>query len=183
MIVTPEKQTAEPQTTEAGYDILVSTVELRHPLLRRLLADWLHAGTEPGGLPGHDFADPQRLDYMQGQVVIFDVVPHPGAGLRFRYRFVGAPLVARRGRDVTGTWMDEHTDAVLARVGPPSCVAAVESRRPVHVRARREIGGKSYALEYLLLPLMNPGSGMIDRMVSGQIYPSDAPLRSGGDSF
>lgn len=171
--------TREPHTTEAGYDILVSTVELRHPLLRRLLADWLNV-SPPDSLPGHDFADPARLDYMQGQIVVFDVVPQADGSPRFRYRFVGASLVARRGRDVTGTWMDEHTDAVLARVGPRSCAAAVESRRPVHVRARREIDGKSYALEYVVLPLVNPETGLIDRLVSGQIYPSDAPSRPAG---
>ncbi|MFN4162928.1 MAG: hypothetical protein ACK4GK_00025 [Ferrovibrio sp.] len=178
----PEKQTPEPHTTEAGYDILVSTVELRHPLLRRLLADWLNA-SPPDSLPGHDFADLQRLAYMQGQIVIFDAVPQADGRPRFRYRFVGAPLVARRGRDVTGTWMDEHTDAVLARVGPRSCAVVVESRRPVHVRARREIAGRNYALEYLVLPLADPQSGRIDRLVAGQIYPSDAPVRSDGDSL
>jgi hypothetical protein len=176
----PEKQTPEPQTTEAGYDILVSTVELRHPLLRRLLADWLNA-SPPDSLPGHDFADPQRLAYMQGQIVIFDAVAQADGAPRFRYRFVGAPLVARRGRDVTGTWMDEHTDVVVARMGPRACVAAVESRRPVHVRARREIDGETYALEYLVLPLADRQGGRIDRLVSGQIYPSSAPVRSGGD--
>lgn len=181
--MTPEKQSPEPHTTEAGYDILVSTVDLRHPLLRRLLADWLHAGAEPGGLPGHDFAELQRLDYMQGQIVIFDVVPQTDGSPRFHYRFVGAPLVARRGRDVTGTWMDEHTDALVAKIGPQACGAAVQARRPVHVRSRREIDGANYALEYLILPLMNAQTGQIDRLVSGQIYPSDAPVRSGGDSF
>ena len=172
----------EPQTTESGYEILVSTMDLRHPLLRRLLAGWLNAAG-PGGLPDHDFADPQRLDYMQGQIVIFDAVPQSGAGLRFRYRFVGAPLVARRGRDVTGTWMDEHTDAQVARIGPQACGTAVQSRRPVHVRARREIEGKSFALEYLVLPLINAGSGVIDRLAAGQIYPSDVPTRPAGDSL
>ncbi|MFN4276927.1 MAG: hypothetical protein ACK4FJ_11555 [Ferrovibrio sp.] len=176
----PEKQTPEPQTTEAGYDILVSTVALRHPLLRRLLADWLHA-SPPGGLPGHDFAAPSRLDYMQGQIVVFDVVPQADGVPRFRYRFVGAPLVARRGRDVTGTWMDEHTDALVAKIGPQACGAAMQARRPVHVRSRREIDGETYALEYLVLPLADPQSGRIDRLVSGQIYPSRAPVRSGGD--
>ncbi|WP_300299628.1 hypothetical protein [Ferrovibrio sp.] len=168
------------QTTEARYDILVSTVELRHPLLRRLLADWLHAAAAPGSLPGHDFADPQRLDYMQGQIVIFDVVPQADNMPRFRYRFVGAPLVARRGRDVTGSWIDEHTDAVVAKIGPQSCAAAVQSRRPVHVRARREIAGISYPLEYLVLPLVNAETGQLDRLVSGQIYPSDAPSQPAG---
>lgn len=179
----PEKQGPEPQTTEAGYDILVSTVELRHPLLRRLLADWLHAGAEPGELPDAAFADPDRLDYMQGQIVIFDVVMQPDGKPRFHYRFVGAPLVARRGRDVTGTWMDEHTDALVAKIGPQACNAAMQARRPVHVRSRRDIGGTNYALEYLILPLVNARTGQIDRLVSGQIYPSDAPVRSGGDSL
>lgn len=174
----PEKRIPEPRTIESGYDILVSTVELRHPPLRRLLADWLNAAA-PGSLPGHDFADPPRLDYMQGQIVIFDVVPQADHGPRFRYRFVGAPLVARRGRDVTGTWMDEHTDAQVARIGPQACGTAVQSRRPVHVRARREIDGATYALEYLVLPLANAGTGLIDRLVSGQIYPSGAPARGG----
>lgn len=179
----PEKQGPEPRTIESGYDILVSTVELRHPLLRRLLADWLNAGSEPGGLPGHDFAELPRLAYMQGQIVIFDVVTQADGSPRFRYRFVGAPLVARRGRDVTGTWMDEHTDALVAKIGPQACGAAVQARRPVHVRSRREIDGANYAMEYLILPLMNTQTGQIDRLVAGQIYPSDAPLRSDGDSF
>ncbi|WP_341898066.1 PAS domain-containing protein [Ferrovibrio terrae] len=157
------------------YGVLDSADRLAHPLLRRLYDDWRTAPHVDGGLPGHDFIDPLKLNYLLGQLLIVGVVRPQADTLRFHYRLIGTDLVARRGRDSTGLWMDEHYDPTVAASGPLACRLAVEARQPVYITAARWIDGKRYALEYLLLPLVDGASHMIDRLLIAQLYPADAP--------
>jgi hypothetical protein len=163
------------------FAVLESADRLSHPLLRRLLADWQDAaGT--AGLPGHAFVDPVRLKYLLGALLVIGVARGDRDAMRFHYRLIGTDVVARIGRDFTGLWMDEHADPEVARDGPPACRLAVDSRRPVHVTARREIFHKRYPLEYLILPLAAGDGAPVDRLVIGQLYPADAPrLPYGGE--
>lgn len=147
---------------------------LDNPLLRRLHADWCAAAVD-GGVPDHDFIDPLKLDYLLGQLMVVGVACSDGGGLRFRYRLVGTDLVARRHRDVTGEWMDEHWDPGVAVDGPQACRLAVETRRPVRVSAGRRLDGQLYPVEYLLLPLSDGGVGTIDRLLIAQIYAAATP--------
>lgn len=148
--------------------------QLSSPLLRRLYADWCAAAPD-GGVPDHTFIDPLKLEYLLGQLMVVGVVCSDGGGLRFHYRLVGTDLVARRHRDVTGQWMDEHWDPGVAIDGPPACRLAVETRRPVRISAQRRLDGQLYPVEYLLLPLSDGGVGAIDRLLIAQIYPADTP--------
>jgi hypothetical protein len=156
------------------WTVLDTADRIAHPLLRRLHDDWQAAMPEDGGRPGHDFADPLRLKYLLGALLVIDVVRGADDDMRFYYRLIGTDLVARRGRDSTGLWMHEHADPEVARSGPPACRLAVETAQPVHLTARRVIFERRYDLEYLLLPLAGAAGG-IDRLLIAQLYPSDAP--------
>lgn len=160
--------------TDVSYGPLEAADQLTHPLLRRLHDEWC-AAMLPGNLPGHGFADPLKLQYLLGQMAIVGVVRTEAGGMRFNYRLVGTDLVARRHRDTTGHWMDEHEDRVVAALGPPACGLVVEARRPVHVTANRRIDGKSYPVEYLLLPLAEDEGDGIDRVLIAQLYSADTP--------
>lgn len=160
---------------ELRYGILDSPARLAHPLLRRLHADWIAATPADGSLPGHAFIDPAKLSYLLGQLLIVGVERPLADITRFHYRLIGTDVVARRGRDSTGLWMDEHDDPTVAASGPLACRLAVDARQPVHITAARRIDGKRYALEYLLLPLVGDENGVIDRLVIAQLYPADAP--------
>lgn len=161
--------------TDFVYGVVDTPDKLQHPLIRRLHDDWLMAAPPSGGLPGHGFVDPLRLSYLLGLLVVMDVVPVPGGNPRFRYRLVGTDVVARRQRDVTGTFMDQHFDPGVASTGPLVCALAVEQRRPVYLTAMRHIFEKHYPLEYVVLPLVDAGGQLVDRLVAAQIYPPDAP--------
>ncbi|QDO96698.1 hypothetical protein FNB15_05120 [Ferrovibrio terrae] len=161
--------------TDFVYGVVDAPDQLQHPLIRRLHDDWL-AATPPEGLPGHGFADPLRLSYLLGLLVVMDVVRPENAGdLRFRYRLVGTDVVARRRRDVTGDFMDQHFDPGVASTGPLVCGLAVEQRRPVYLTAMRHMFEKHYPLEYIVLPLVDAGGKIIDRLVAAQIYPPETP--------
>lgn len=168
--------------TDFVYGVVDTPDRLQHPLIRRLHDDWLAAAPDrlPGKLPGHAFADPLRLSYLLGLLVVMDVVRPPHADgfagpLRFRYRLVGTDVVARRQRDVTGDFMDRHFDPGVASTGPLVCGLAVQQRRPVYLTAMRHMYEKHYPLEYLVLPLVDSGGEQIDRLVAAQIYPPEAP--------
>lgn len=164
--------------TDFVYGVVDTPDKLQHKLIRRLHDDWVAAvppGGLPGRLPGHGFADPVRLSYLLGLLVVMDVVRAANDGLRFRYRLVGTDVVARRQRDVTGEYMDRHFDPGVASTGPLVCGLAVEQRRPVYMTAMRHMFEKHYPLEYIVLPLVDPDGEVIDRLVAAQIYPPETP--------
>lgn len=171
---------ADDGITDFVYGVVDSVDKLQHPLIRRLHDDWVAAAPSAGRLPAHDFADPLQLSYLLGLLVVMDVVwpPHTdgfAGALRFRYRLVGTDVVARRQRDVTGEFMDQHFDPGVASTGPMVCSLAVEKRRPVYLTAMRHMFEKHYPLEYIVLPLVDAGGERIDRLVAAQIYPPETP--------
>jgi len=159
---------------DVQWAVLDSPDRLAHPQLRRLHADW-QAARAADSLPGHDFVDPAALHYLLGSLLLVDVQYDAAGAARFRYRLIGTDLVARRGRDSTGLWMDQHADPEVARTGPPACRLAVECRGPVRVTAARVIFKIRYPLEYLLLPLAADDGTAIDRLLIAQLYPPEAP--------
>lgn len=166
---------------EIDYWLLDSADLLASPLLRRLHEEW-QAAAPAGGLPGHDFIDPLKLDYLLGDLLVIGVERAETGILQFHYRLVGTEIVARRTRDFTGRWMHENDDPLVATVGPVACRAAVEACRPVHLRGRRRIEGRLYPMEYLMLPLAAADGVTVDRLLIAQLYPADAPRLPYGEA-
>lgn len=156
------------------YGLLAAGESVKHPLLQRLLTEWRLAASQDG-LPAPSFADPIKLNYLLGSLIIIGVVRDKEGRLRFNYRLIGTDLVARRGRDHTGIWMDEHEDQMVANAGPEVCRLAVESLQPVRLQAERSFEGRRYPVDYLLLPLAPTTGREIDRLLVAQLYGAEMP--------
>lgn len=142
--------------------------DLADPLLARLLADWLTSG-EAGGPPGLSFINPVALQYLLGFLVILEVIDG-----RFRYRLVGSEIVAKRGTDLTGRWMEEHVDPAVGEAAGRSCALATRSRRPVLQHFRYQVDGRPHGIETLFLPVAGT-AGEIARILIGQAFSTGAP--------
>ena len=79
--------------------------------------------------------------------------------LRYRYRSVGHHFLAHLKVDPAGIYMDQHPDSAFALQAVRACGLAVEARRPVHARIDREIDGRSFTVEFLLLPVAAAAAG------------------------
>jgi hypothetical protein len=96
------------------------------PLLRTLNAYWW--SIKPAeGLPGRQHFDPLDVPRLLPWIYLFDVVPQPDGGRRYRFRLIGTGLVSTFGRDSTGSWLEELYDpeeAARATVGLERVVSA-----------------------------------------------------------
>ncbi len=145
---------------------------LQQPELQRLLLQWREAAAN--GVPGLDFADPLRLRYLLGSLVLLDIAYDAMGHRAYRYRLIGTDIVSRRGKDYTGRFLHQHDEDIFAQTAIDACDIAVDERQPIYATLRRQIGGGFYRVQYLTLPLAGP-SGEIERLMTAQIYPPEAP--------
>src|SRR5437588_5072375 len=97
--------------------------------LHRLYDDW-RVRCRDGRLPARVDLDPADLAYLDGNLLLVDVLRAP---LRFRYRLVGANLAARLPFDMTGRMVDEHPDAEFRRVALGVYTQVATAGRPIGV--------------------------------------------------
>jgi|GEM_PF-2906720 len=147
--------------------------QLAEPLLARLHGDWLGAAQD--SLPGLAFIDPLCLRYLLGSLLVMEVVRDHHGQRRYRYRLIGTAIVARRGRDRTGTWLHQHDEALFAEQAVMACDAAIEQRQPIYATLQRRLQRRFYPVTYLLLPLVDEG-GVVARILAAQLYPANAPV-------
>ena len=151
---------------DADFTILVDDEQLETLRLDRLYADWRRAAA-PGGLPGAAFLEQPR-DYLEGADILLDVEPGEDAP-RFRYRHIGARLRAMSGRDLTGSYIDQHPEPYFAQAASRACALVVQSRRPIHARLYRDVESGSYVVEYLMVPV-GDAEGAVACILAGQLY-------------
>jgi hypothetical protein len=160
----------------------VSEAGIAEPVLRRLLAEWQAAPAGPNGIPAESFIDPFRLRYMIENLIVVEIAARPGdGGRRYRYRLIGTDLVAHTGRDHTGRWVDQHSDAALAELAIAASDAVAANRQPALIAFRRNFFGRYYPVTALILPLGAAADGGPNRLLVGQVYPKDTPRRPYGD--
>ena len=145
-------------TSSGGnFSLLVAEEQLETLRLNRLYRDWRQV-VSGGALPDAAFIDPQRLAYLDGMLVIVDV-ERPEAELRrYRYRSVGRHFIDHLKVDPAGTYMDQHPESDFAAQAIRACDLVVQTRRPIHARIDRDIEGRRFMVEFLLLPLAGPGN-------------------------
>ena len=80
---------------------------LRVPRFRQLYDHW-HALRGRRAMPAREDIDPLAMKELLGWLLLIDVERAP---LRFRFRLVGTEIVAVRGRDLTGRYLDEAVGA------------------------------------------------------------------------
>jgi hypothetical protein len=167
-------------TSAINYTLLSCAGEqLATPRLDRLYRDWCAAAADD--VPGLDFALPERLQYLRGSLLLLDV-EHTGPTItRYRYRMIGTSIVARRGLDRTGDYLDTHPETAFADTAIRGCDLVLKSRRPLHASLQRELLGRQYLVEIMVLPLAG-ADGEIERLLAAQLYPHDAPMQPYADN-
>jgi hypothetical protein len=156
---------------DPDFTILADGERLETLRLDRLYADWRRAAP-PGGLPGAAFLQQPR-DYLEGADILLEVEPGEPAP-RFRYRHIGARITAVSGRDLTGAYVDEHPERFFADVAGRVCALVVQARRPIHARLYREIDGRNYVVEYLMVPV-GDAAGAVAQILAAQLYRAETP--------
>lgn len=152
---------------EPDFTILVGEEQLATLRLSRLYREWLEALVESNP-PGVDFLDPQQHSYLAGMQMILDVL-RDGDRLRYRYRHVGSHVRAYIGADPTGIHLDEHPEPAFAELAGRACNLVVETKRPVHARVKRDIQGRDFTVEFLVLPVCG-GNGDVDFLFVAQLF-------------
>ena len=80
-----------------------------HQLVRQFYDYWLSIAP-PGGLPGRQHVEPEKMTPWLSRLWLLDIHRDP---MRFRCRLVGSDMVRSIGREVTGAWLDEvHPQSV-----------------------------------------------------------------------
>lgn len=139
-------------SSNPNVTILVAEEQLQTLRLDRLYRDWRQA-THGNLLPGREFLDPARFQYVEGMLLVVDVEECEDDRCRYRYRSAGRHFVAALKVDPSGTYMDQHPEAEFAVQAMRACDLVVKSRRPIHARADRVIEGRPFRIEFLLLPV------------------------------
>ena len=131
----------------------------------RRLADYLAAKSPPGKLPGRKHIDPLELADLLPWVTLIDVIPQPSGEPRYRIRLMGTEVVAIKGSDGTGKFVD---DVLTGREGAAVIRGYREilrSRAPQYRRGHVATIGREHILyERAAFPLASDGK-QVDMLV------------------
>jgi hypothetical protein len=162
---------------DPDFTILAGEEQLETLRLDQLYRDWRHA-TRDGAPPDAGFLDPAQHDYVASMLVVIDV-ERQGEQRRYRYRSAGRHFIEYTGVDPAGLYMDQHPEPDFAKLATRACDLVVQTGRPIHARIRREIDGRRFGIEFLLLPVAglagSAASHVVTALLVAQIYtPDDA---------
>ncbi|MFN3401749.1 MAG: hypothetical protein ACK4Z4_15520 [Ferrovibrio sp.] len=158
-------------SSNPNVTILVAEEQLQTLRLDRLYRDWRQA--LQGALPGKEFLDPARHAYLDGMLLVIDVETCEGDQCRYRYRSAGRHFIEALKVDPSGTYMDQHPEAAFAAQAMRACDLVVKSRRPIHARADRVIDGRSFRIEFLLLPVAEHDDAVSTILIAQLFTPAD----------
>lgn len=145
---------------EESHDAIVAAVTA--PELHALYAHW-KSRCRGGKLPSPKQVDPLDLPRLMGLLLTLDVHREP---LRFLYRYTGATLVARSGRDVIGTFVDEHPDTAFRQIAQGVLTEVVTKACPYAAARDMFIDNRLRRYDMLALPLASDGM-IVDRIIVG----------------
>jgi hypothetical protein len=158
-------------SSNPNVTILVAEEQLQTLRLDRLYRAWRQA--LQGALPGKDFLDPARHAYLDGMLLVVDVENCEGDHCRYRYRSAGRHFIEALQVDPSGTYMDQHPEAAFAVQAMRACDLVVKSRRPIHARADRVIDGRSFRIEFLLLPVAERDDAVSTILIAQLFTPAE----------
>lgn len=147
---------------------------IKNPRLRRLLDDWLKWRGERLMPARCDFL-PEDIRYVLGNVILHEVAERQP--LRFRYRLIGSRIVARRGFDFTGRYLDELPSSDVRDVVTAINERVVREKRPLLWRFdMNDLYHRMRHCEVLSLPLSADGID-VNIILAAQLF--DDEDRSG----
>ena len=131
----------------------------------RLLHQWWLAHQD-GDIPDRAQLDPEEFKYMLSHMLISEVVHNP---FRIRYRLAGSAVIAVRGLNITGHYLDE----LLPSDDEPwmeHYALAYDSREPVFGTAWLMSSIQvRYRYDFAIFPLRNGGTD-VEQFVSMEDY-------------
>jgi hypothetical protein len=139
-----------------------------HPRLS-WMRDYLARASPPGRLPGRQHIDLLDLKQVLPFVNLINV-EREKAGLRFRFRRVGAVQTQMAGREITGLMVEEavlpaYVDRILSNMR-----AVVEHKAPVYDRFPSPHPGREYIdTERVYFPLAADGE-TVDMLILVHAY-------------
>ena len=135
---------------------MISDID-RHPRFRRL-ADYLASKAPPGKLPGRQHIEPLEIPDLLPHLMLVDVVPQAGGGLRYRIRLVGTDVVAIQGADHTGHFVEDVLTAAEGADIIGKYDEIVRARQPQYRSGVVATPGRDHvAYERLVFPLAGDG--------------------------
>lgn len=151
---------------------------IRFPRFQQLYDYW-HGIRGRRAMPSRQDIDPLELKGLLGWLLLIDVEWAP---LRFRFRLIGTEIVAIRGVDLTGRYLDESIfpaqDIVLrfnSRVASEPCIgfqSALDTMRE----------GRAGCISRLSLPLSSDGA-RVNMIIGGFEYETDAQNCAAAEFF
>ena len=146
-------------------------VKSNPPRIRQLFEDW-DERKRGNPFPGWDTFDPIDLKYILGNLVLLDV--EPGAPYKSRYRVYGSKVIAQRGCDLTGRYVDDVPPADRRAFLNDNYSMIAESGSSLHaIRYVRQDGHKFHN-EFLFLPLASYGRTVDETLVA--VVPIDRSI-------
>ncbi|HEV2673601.1 MAG TPA: PAS domain-containing protein [Aliidongia sp.] len=140
---------------------------IKNPRLRRLLDDWLRWRGERLMPSRRDFL-PEEIRYLLGNVILHEVASRDP--LRFRYRLIGSLIVARRGFDFTGRYLDELPSTDVRDVVMAINERVTRERRPLLWRFEmNDLDHRMRHCEVLSLPLSADGVD-VNIILAAQVF-------------
>ncbi len=141
-----------------------TSLDIHHPLLRRLLDLWnAKRGDRP--MPVRADFDVFELKDWLGNLMLIEVLPEAS---EFRYRLYGSVLASYYNRDLTGKLtaaLAPETRDIVRREYGEVCVL----RRPMTVERKRSVKHSERMVAKLILPLAGPDDAV--HMILVASYP------------
>ena len=127
--------------------------EPRHPDLLRLLDYWR---TKRGArdFPRRADFDPVDFGFMLERIALTEVHDDPR---RYRLRVVGSWWAQLSGVELTGSWVEDWSQANLRKLTTDTYEAVIADRAPLCARRDAWIDEKRLSYEILLLPFSEDG--------------------------
>lgn len=143
--------------TSTGFCDELPADTIRSSRLRDVYAYWLGLRQSLGHLPGRQHIDPLALRQHLPFLWMVDAVPTE-QGTRYRYRLIGTEIVAARGGDDTGKFVDEVNRELAGRQDVSIRFAAVLQSGRAHWRLGPPlwvniIGDRAPYIENIYMPL------------------------------
>jgi hypothetical protein len=143
--------------TLSGFCDELPAEAIRSARLREVHAYWRELGQSLGRLPGREHLDPLSLKPHLPFLWMVDAVPSE-RGVRYRYRLIGTEIVAARGGDDTGRFVDDVNRELAGRQDVSMRFALVLRSGRAHWRRGPPlwvniIGDRAPYIENIYMPL------------------------------
>ena len=139
------------------------------PLIERFSRYW-RSKCPAGKYPARAALDPIDFAYVLGDVVLIDVwrsIAAEASRWHFRYRLIGANVVARDGYDLTNKALEDLPEPEYRERIRATWTAVCETGRPAHYVRDLTLDHRLRRYEVVVMPLASNGED-IDMLVSVQ---------------